>query len=120
MLLTLYYLLVNVAVPQMVAYTQALFEPIMLIVISLAGIVMIFGAVGMKISNNLGSTVVGGIFKGIGYFVRIIFKAIAWIFVNTFKMIPRVFNGTRKSFKNPVAGTIFAFIAVILFVAIII
>ena len=120
MLLTLYYLLVNVAVPQMGAYTQALFEPIMLIVISLAGLVMIFGAVGMKISNNLGSTVVGGIFKGIGYFVRIIFKAIAWIFVNTFKMIPRVFNGTRKSFKNPVAGTIFAFIAVILFVEIII
>ena len=37
MLLTLYYLLVNVAVPQMGAYTQALFEPIMLIVISLAG-----------------------------------------------------------------------------------
>lgn len=120
MLLTLYYLLVNVAVPQMGAYAQALFEPIMLIVISLAGLVMIFGSVGMKISNNLGSTVVGGIFKGISYFVRMIFKAFAWIFVNTFKMIPRVFNGTRKSFKNPVVGTIFAIITVILFVAIII
>lgn len=58
MLIALYFFIVNVVLPQIGAYAQALLEPVMVIVITLAGIVMLFGAVGMKISNNLGSTVV--------------------------------------------------------------
>ena len=62
MLIALYFFIVNVILLQIGAYTQALLEPVMIIVIILAGIVMIFGAVGMKISNNLGSTVVFSVF----------------------------------------------------------
>ena len=124
MLIAVYLFIVNVAVPQISTYAQALLEPIMVIVITLAGIVMLFGAVGMKISNNLGSTVVGGIFRGIGYLCRALFQALGWIIRNTFRMIPRVFNGSRRTFNqmglNAVLSNILAVVVVIAFVAIII
>lgn len=124
MLIALYFFLVNVAIPQIGAYAQVLLEPIMVSVITLAGIVMLFGAVGMKISNNLGSTVVSGIFRGIGYLCRTLFQALGWIIRNTFRMIPRVFNGSRITFNqmglNAVISNILAVVVVIAFVAIII
>lgn len=124
MLIAVYLFIVNVAVPQISTYAQALLEPIMVIVITLAGIVMLFGAVGMKISNNLGSTVVGGIFRGIGYLCRALFQALGWIIRNTFRMIPRVFNGSRRTFNqiglNTLISNILAVVVVIAFVAIII
>ena len=124
MLIALYFFFVNVAVPQISAYAQALLEPIMVIVITLAGIVMLFGAVGMKISNNLGSTVVSGIFRGIGYLCRTLIQAIGWIIRNTFRMMPRVFNGSRRTFKqlgmNAAVSNILAVVVVIVFVAVII
>lgn len=124
MLIALYLFIVNVAVPQIGAYAQVLLEPIMVIVITLAGIVMLFGAVGMKISNNLGSTVIGGIFRGIGYLCRTLLQAIGWIIRNTFRMMPRVFNGSRRTFNqmglNAVLSNIFAIVVVCVCLAIII
>ncbi len=124
MLIALYFFIVNVAVPQISAYAQALLEPIMVIVITLAGIVMLFGVVGMKISNNFGSTVVGGIFRGVGYLCRILLQALGWVIRNTFRMMPRVFNGSRRTFNqmglNAVLSNILAVVVVIVFVAIII
>ena len=124
MLIALYFFIVNVAVPQIRAYAQALLEPIMVIVITLAGIVMLFGVVGMKISNNFGSTVVGGIFRGVGYLCRILLQALGWVIRNTFRMMPRVFNGSRRTSNqmglNAVLSNILAVVVVIVFVAIII
>lgn len=124
MLIALYFFIVNVAVPQISAYAQDLLEPIMVIVITLAGIVMLFGVVGMKISNNFGSTVVGGIFRGVGYLCRILLQALGWVIRNTFRMMPRVFNGSRRTFNqmglNAVLSNILAVVVVIVFVAIII
>lgn len=124
MLIAVYFFFTNVVMPQITAYAKAILEPIMLIVIILAGIVMLFGAVGMKISNNLGSTVVGGIFRGIGYLCRIVFQAIGWIIRNTFRMIPRVFNESRRMFNdmgmNTATSNILAIIVVFAFVAVIV
>ena len=124
MLITLYFFIMNVAVPRIRAYAQALLEPVMVIVITFAGIVMLFGAVGMKVSNNLGSTVVGGIFRAIGYLCRTLIQAVGWIVRNTFRMIPRVFNGSRKTFNQlglkVWISNILAVIVVVVFVAIII
>lgn len=100
MIISLYFFMVNVVFPQIGACAQALFEPIMVIVIILAGIVMLFGAVGMKISNNLGSTIVGGIFRAIGYLGRTLIQAIGWIIRSIFRMIPRMFNGSRRTFQQ--------------------
>lgn len=124
MLIAVYFFIVNVALPQLGAYANALLEPIMTIVITLAGIVMLFGAVGMRISNNLGSTIVGGIFRAIGYLGRILIEAIGWIIRNTFRMIPRVFNGSRRTFNqmgmSPVISNVLAVVAVIVVIAVII
>ena len=99
MLIALYFFFVNVAIPQIGVYAQALLDPIMLIVITLAGIVMIFGAVGMKISNNLGATAVGG-------------------------SIPSVFAGSSQTFNelglNALLSNILATVVVIVLVAIVI
>lgn len=124
MLIALYLFIMNVDWLQIVAYAQALLAPIMVIVITLAGIVMLFGAVGMKISNNLGSTVVDGMFRAIGYICRTIITAIGWIIRNTFRMIPRVFNGSRRTFNqigiNALVSNILALVVVVIVLAIII
>lgn len=98
MLLALYFFIMNVALPQIGAYAEALINPVMTIVITFAGIVMIFGAVGIKISNNLGSTIINGIFRGIGYLFQSLFRAIAWIVRSTFRLLPRVFAESRRIF----------------------
>lgn len=100
MLIALYFFIIKVALPQLGAYASALLEPVMVIVITLAGIVILFGAVGMRNSNNLGSTIVSGIFKAIGYLCRTIIRAIGWIISNTFRIIPRIFNESRKAFAQ--------------------
>lgn len=124
MLIALYYFIVNVVLPQVGAYAQALLEPVMVIVITIAGILMLFGAVGMTISNNLGSTVVGGIFRATGYICRTIIRAIGWIVRNIFRMIPRVFNGSRRTFKqigmNALVSNLLAIFVVVIVLAIII
>lgn len=124
MLIALYLFIVNVALPQIGAYAQALLEPVMVIVITLAGIVMLFGAVGLKISNNLGSTVVSGIFRAIGYVCRTIIRAIGWIIRNIFRMIHRVFNGSRRTFNqlgmNALVSNLLSIIVTVVFLAIII
>lgn len=124
MLIVLYFVIVNVVMPQIGAYASALLEPVMVIVICLAGLVMIFGAVGMKISNNLGATVVGKIFEAIGYICRKLIQAIGWIVKNTFKMIPKVFKGSKNVFEQhelkALTSNALAVIVVILYLAIII
>ena len=124
MLLSLYFFIMNVALPQVGAYAEALIEPVIVIAITLAGIVMIFGAVGIKISNNLGSTIMNGIFRGIGYLFQVLFRAIAWIVKSTFHLLPRVFAESRRIFSqfgiSPVLSNILAVVVTMLVFAIII
>ena len=124
MLIALYLAIVNVVIPQLGAYAQALLKPVMVIVITLAGIVMLFGAVGMRISNNLGSTVVGGIFRAIGYICQTIIGATAWIVRNIFRMIPRIFNGSIRTFRqigvNALVSNLLAVVVVVVVLVIII
>jgi hypothetical protein len=124
MLIAAYFFIINVVVPQLAAYANALLEPVMTIIITLAGITMLFGAVGMRISNNLGSTIVGGIFRALGYIARTIINAIGWLIRNTFRIIPRVFNGSRRTFNqmgiSPAISNVLAVSVVIIVLAIII
>lgn len=124
MLIALYLFIVKTAVPQIGAYVHTLTVPFLTIVITLAGIVMLFGAVGMRISQNLGSTVIGGIFNGVGYICRTIIHAIGWVITNFFRIIPRVYNGSNREFTRfgigPLASNILSFVIVLLVIAIII
>ena len=124
MLVGLYLVMVRVVIPQLAAYASALLAPVMTIVIILFGLIMIFGAIGIRISNNLGSTIFGGIFRGIGFLVRSLFHAIGWIVTRTARMIPRLFTGSRNAYATMGAGSflrnLLAVITVIVAVVIII
>lgn len=124
MLVGLYLALTRVVIPQLGAYLNALLAPVMTIVIILFGLIMVFGAVGIKISENLGSTIFGGIFRGIGFLVRTAFNAIRWIVTRTLRMIPRLFVGSRNAYATMGAGmflrNLLATITVIIVVAVII
>ena len=100
MLLALFYSITDTLLPQLGAYANALLESMIAIIITLAGIVMIFGAIGIKISNNLGSTIVNGIFHAIGYLFQMIFRAISWIIRETLRLLPRVFKSSRQAFTQ--------------------
>ena len=123
MLIALYLVIKNL-LPALGSNLKALVEPLMLIVITLAGITMLFGAVGMKISNNLGSTIVGGIFRAIGYICQTIIRSIGWIIRSIFRMIPHVFTESRRTFDqlgiNGWLSNILAIVFVIIVLAIII
>lgn len=97
MLIALYIFITRHLIPMGIAYFNALVPSAVFIVVALAGLVIIFGAVGFRVSQNLGSTIVGGIFNAIGYLVQQLFHAIAWIITHTFMILPRVFHGTRRT-----------------------
>ena len=123
MLIILYLFIVNTLVPKMVAYAQIFFEPIMVTIIVVSGIIMLFGAAGMRISNNLGSTIIGGIFMAIGYIVRMLVRAVSWIILNILRLIPRFFYESRRTFSqmgaNNLLSNIFAVLTTIIVIAII-
>ena len=124
MLILVYLFTVNVALPRLGSIAYGLVQPLMLIVITLAGIVMIFGAVGFKISNNLGSTIVNGIFRAIGYICRVLIQAIGWGLRHFFQLIPRVFTGARRSITQmgfrPWVGNVVGTIITVAFIVIVI
>ena len=117
MLIALAFYFVAVALPHLGTLVQALSEPLMTVVITLCGIVMIFGAVGLKISENLGSTIVGGFFRAMGYICRTIVSVIGWIFR---RMLPNVFNGSRRTFRqmgiSPFISTILAIVVLVVII----
>lgn len=124
MLIALYFFFINVAIPNVQMYAMALIEPAMVLIITLAGIIMLFGAVGLKISNNLGATVMSGLFKACGYIIRTFIQAIGWIIRNAFHMTPRVYKESQKIYSqmglNATISNILSLITAFAFIAIII
>lgn len=124
MLIALYIVIVNHLIPTGLAYFNFLVKPTMLIVITMAGLVIIFGAVGFRVSQNLGSTIVEGIFRAIGFVVSHLFWTVGWIVTRTFMLLPRVYNWTHQSLIDAGANKIVSFIlsglaAILVFVIVI-
>ena len=124
MLILLFLFIKNWFVPQLGALALSALKPTMIILIICTGIVMLLGSVGMKISANLGSTIVGGLFRGIGWLFNHAFRGIRWLIRSIIRLIPRVYNGCRRNFiewgLNPVLSTILAvFIAALVLILII-
>ncbi len=115
----------RVVLPELGAVASIMLTTLMAIIITIAGILMLFSAIGINISNNLGSTVTNGVFRALGAIFRGLFRAIAWFLRNLITVwIPTVFRGTRNWFNQlgfrPVWSTLFSVIVTILFVIIII
>lgn len=111
-------------IPQLQLYASALFQPVMVIVITLAGIMMLFAAIGVRISANLGSTIIGGIFSAIGFVVTNVFRACGWLIQSMFRMVPRIYRESRRVFEqsglNTGLSAILAVLITMLFVAVVI
>ena len=66
MLIAIYMFCVTVVIPKCLVYLAVLFESAMIWFIMGAGMLMLLSAVGVRISNNMGSTIVVGIIMAIG------------------------------------------------------
>lgn len=106
MLIALYFLIMNHLIPTGIAHFNNLVEPTMLIVITLAGLVIIFGSVGFRISQNLGTTVVNGIFHAIGYIVNLLVRAVSWLATTCVHIVVTSFRGSRNAFYRAGINTI--------------
>ena len=124
MFIALYFLIANFVFPKVQAFATAMFEPVIITLIVLAGIVMLLGSVGMKVSTNLGATIVVVLANAIGYIVRTFIQAIRWAFRTTARLTPRVFYVSRNFFTarglNPQLSNILAVMVSMLFVAVIV
>lgn len=124
MLIILYLLAKNVILPQLGVYAMALVEPVMVIIITIAGITILFRAVGINISNNLSATIIGYVFIAIGYIVRTTVQAIGWVIRHAFRLTPNVYRTSRDTFLKSgvsnVNSNILAAVVVVIFWAILI
>ena len=124
MLIAIYMFCVTVVIPKCLVYLAVLFESAMIWFIMGAGMLMLLSAVGVRISNNMGSTIVGGIILAIGFIVRTLVQALGWILRNMIIAMPRVFFSSRRAFlrsgMNGILANILATVAMIAFAAVII
>ena len=124
MLIAIYMFCVTVVIPKCLVYLAVLFESAMIWFIMGAGMLMLLSAVGIRISNNMGSTIVGGIILAIGFIVRTLVQALGWILRNMIIAMPRVFCSSRRAFlrsgMNGILANILAAVAMIAFAAVII
>lgn len=102
MLIVLYFLIEKASeLPvTILAWLQVLAIVLAPIAIVAAGIMLICNAAGVRISQNLGATLVNGIFRAIGYIVRNIVDAVIWIGRRALRLIPKVFEESRRLFNQ--------------------
>lgn len=102
MLIALYFLftMVRELPVTILAWLQVILIVLMPIVVTLAGIMLVCSAAGVRISQNMGSTILKGIFDAIGYIGKKIINAIGWLIRQIVRAIPKVFHGSRKTFTQ--------------------
>ena len=125
MLIASYMVIVTVVIPKCLVYLAVLFESAMIWFIMGAGMLMLLSAVGVRISNNMGSTIVVGIIMAIGFIVRTLVQALGWILRNMIIIaMPTVFRSSRRAFlrsgMNGILANILAIVVMIAFAAVII
>lgn len=116
--------LVKMALSEVIACFGVLLNPIMIITIILAGVVIAFAAVGVTISINLSSTFANRVFDWIESLCKVIVKASCWIVCNVFKIIPIIFLESKRLFSSfgikGFTGNLMSFIVVIIVLLVII
>lgn len=93
---------------------SAIFEPLMIIF----GISLMLGAIGVKCSTNVGTTVVGKILDGIGFLAKTLLAALGWILKNSIRLTPKMHLFITDFFLqrglNAVVSNIISIIAIII------
>lgn len=124
MFILIYLFFTNVLIPDFLGAVSSIIPSVLIITITLAGIVILLSSVGLKISNNLGSSIVYSISKGIGCIVKSLFKGIFWIIKSVIGIIPKMFSNIQKNLISNGArlwlANLVATVSVILFIAILV
>ena len=125
MIIALYNFFMDSFLPTAGVYLRATVYGFGPIVILLIGMMIMLSAVGIRVPANLGSNIVSGLFKGIGFLFKKLTALIALICVGIARFIPKVFYGTREFFSkspkiNPVVGNLLAMLITIIVIVIII
>ena len=118
MLIALYYILIHMVLPLMIACIKVLMDvPIIVVIV---GIVILLSSIGI----NLGTIIIRGISKGINYLCRTLLQSIEWIILSTLRLLPRVFNRSKNTFTqmglNPLLSNSMAVLTTVLTLIIII
>lgn len=113
MLLAVYFALKGL-IPLLGDIATALLEPFAIILIILVGISMLFGIIGMKMPTNMGSTIIGGIIKVIGWVGQRIWNGFKWITRHTVLLIPIIYRRSKDMFVKWGMGKVSAFLAVLI------
>ena len=108
-------------IPQVLSVLPQLGQSASMIAIMLVGILVMLSAVGVRVSHNLGATLLAGIFHAVGWTVRTIVQALAWIITGLFRVIPRLHHWTRETLQqagiSPLVSNLLATAVTLLFVA---
>ncbi len=96
MIIALCLLIVNVIIPRVLSVVHQLTEPVIVGIIMIAAILIMLSAVGVKISQNLGSTVLKGILGGLGRLGTAIIHGIGWLIRQIARLLPRVYHGSQR------------------------
>jgi hypothetical protein len=100
------------------------FKLIMIVVITIAGLILIFASVCVHIHHGLGSTVVDGIFRGIGWVVRQIVRSFVWLFTSIYNLLKKectsIYNGLKgKGWNSFLAGLLAGVVTLVTLIVII-
>lgn len=125
MIILFYNFMAEKFLPRLGSYSIATINALMPAIIILVGMVMLLGAVGIKVSNNLGSTIVKGVFGAVGILVHFIWKGMVALFLWVVGIIPIIYKKSQRVFLNSIGlnhniSSILAFLVVALFVIVII
>ena len=125
MIILFYNFMTEEFLPRLGSYSIATINALMPCAIMIAAIVILLGAVGMKISNNLVSTIVKGVFGAIGILAHFIWKGIVALFLCITGIIPTIYKKSQIVFSNSIGlnqniSSVLAFLVVALFVIVII
>jgi len=100
MLYLLWLVLRNAVAPLFSSLATDLGETVGVIIIICIGMTMLLSAVGIKISTNLGATIVNNIFRSIGTLLKHLLKAIAWIGKGIAWVLKQTFNGVKNGLSG--------------------
>ena len=114
----------NYVIPTLAVIGAESFKLIMIIVITIAGLILIFASVGVHIHHGLGSTVVDGIFRGIGWVVRHIVRFFVWLFTSIYNLLKKectsIYNGLKgKGWNSFLAGLLAGVVTLVTLIVII-
>lgn len=105
MIILLIHLFTTVVFPWISFQLEGTLNSFIAISITITGCIMILGAVGIKFSANLGSTIFSHIFMGIGFAITHIFIGLWWCIIGFFtKMLPGTFAISRRGYA-PLGAT---------------